>query len=496
MQNTRDNGQLARLVRRQMTEQNMVRDGEAVVVALSGGLDSVCLLSILLEIRKEWDLSLFAMHVHHGIRGEEADRDAEFCRELCEKKNVPFALAYIDVPTLAETEGLSVEEAARKGRYEALESYRSKVGADWIAVAHHREDNGETILWNLFRGSGLQGIGGMKPVNGHIIRPLLSVSREQIETYGREKGLTWCQDSTNEGDHYTRNRIRHHILPYVEEHINRQAVEHICHTAALAAEADGYLTREAGRWLTENGTWVDSPQGDSCRQLRLDGKQLRKEEPLLQTYVIREGWRRLDGLTDLTAAHVERVLALLTEEQGASAHRRVALPRGMEARREYEALYLEKITESHRNRPEAEDEGQMVSLLPEKIENQKIYMGEYGEKSYKIRVFPYVTSEKIPTNRYTKWLDYDRIEKPLMIRSRQTGDYIALSGGGRKSVKAYMVDEKIPAGSRDSIPVIASGSHVVWIVGYRISEQAKVTADTKRVLEITIYGGENERNDS
>jgi tRNA(Ile)-lysidine synthetase-like protein len=168
----------------------------------------------------------------------------------------------------------------------------------------------------------------------------------------------------------------------------------------------------------------------------------------------------------------------------------------MEARREYEALYLEKITESHRNRPEAENEGQMVSLLPEKIENQKIYMGKYGEKSYKIRVFPYVTSEKIPTNRYTKWLDYDRIEKPLMIRSRQTGDYIALSGGGRKSVKAYMVDEKIPAGSRDSIPVIASGSHVVWIVGYRISEQAKVTADTKRVLEITIYGGENERNDS
>lgn len=494
-----------------MLRRHMVNSGDLVVVALSGGKDSVCLLVLLEAIREELGISLCAMHVHHGIRGEEADRDEEFCRRLCGEREIPFEAVRVNVPAVAAAEKMSMEEAARAARYEALESYRRRMGAAHIAVAHHQNDNAETVLWNLFRGSGLQGLGGIKPVNGAIIRPLLELNRAQLDDYAAAHGLSWREDSTNQTDHYTRNRIRRHVLPFITREVNDRAVSHICQAASLAAEADEYLQRQADRWIEQPGH-MEGPAEKS--QIRLDAAALAAEEPVFQAYVIRAVCRRLTGPTDLTGSHVKAVQSLLANSPGASAHRSVSLIHGMQVRREYDRLVFsvypaisperyagdqserrEGLTESSRIRLNA-DVYEPLLLDIQKWEMNIVYQVQWGGRTFKFRIFTYNKKEKFPLNRYTKWLNYDKIKGSLVLRGRETGDFIKLSGGGTKSIKSYMVDEKIPADSRDRIPVLADSSHILWIVGYRISEQAKITADTGKILEITMCGGENDGNSS
>lgn len=497
---------LEKQVRDWMRQQNMAACGDLVAVALSGGKDSVCLLTILEAIREELGISLCAMHVHHGIRGEEADRDAAFCQALCREKGIPFSIAHVDVPAAAAAGKQSLEEAARTARYEALEAYRQRTGAARIAVAHHQSDQAETVIWNLCRGSGLRGLGGIRPVNGPVIRPLLAFSREQLDEYAREKGLRWCEDSTNQTDHCTRNRIRRHVLPFLTEEVNDLTARHICQTAALAGEADGYLQRQAARWMEAAGHMRERP---GAGQLELDAAALAAEEPLLRTYVIRAACARVGGSLDLGRAHVEAVQSLLTVSPGGSARRRVSLIHGMQVIREYDRLIFLASPEraagpdgTAAETAEAADAGADTDGWEERLpdfsdgKTDRVYPVAWGGKTFYFRVFTYNKKENFPTNRYTKWMNYDKIEGPLVLRYRRTGDYIGLSGGGTKSVKSYMVDEKIPAGSRDRIPVLADGRHVLWIVGYRISELAKITADTEKVLEISMCGGESDGNSS
>lgn len=178
-------------IRKWITTHNMIQTGDLVVVGLSGGEDSVCLLYILKELADELGISAAALHVHHGIRGAEADEDAAFCAKLCEKSGILCRIAYVDVPAVAAAEKQSLEEAARAERYRELESYRQELGAQRIAVAHHRDDNAETVLWNLFRGSGLKGLSGMEAVNGYVIRPLLGTDKADIRQYLKERGIPW-----------------------------------------------------------------------------------------------------------------------------------------------------------------------------------------------------------------------------------------------------------------------------------------------------------------
>lgn len=481
-----------------MRQQNMVEPGDLIVTALSGGKDSVCLLTVLAALREELDFSLCALHVHHGIRGEEADRDALFCEELCRRRQIPFEIARVDVPAMAAAQRLSVEAAARKARYEALEAYRRRVGASRIAVAHHQDDQAETVLWNLFRGSGLRGIGGMSPVNGAVIRPFLGITREQLDHYARENSLDWCEDSTNGEDRYTRNRIRRHLMPMICGEVNGQAVEHICRTAVLAAEADSYLRRGALRWMEQPGHSEVIPEtARSHAVLALDGAALSGEDRLLRSYVIREACRRLGCTADLTSAHVEAVQSLLTEARGGSAVRQVTLVQGIQVRREYDRLLFGQGEAALTDLTDHPEGGEEEICLPlQDWEMNRVYEVRWGGKTFKLRLIAYNNSEKFPLNRYTKWLNYDKMSGSLVLRRRKTGDYIRLSGGGTKTVKAYMVDEKIPAGSRDTVPVLADGHHVLWIVGYRISEESKVDRDTRRVLEITMYGGEKDGDSS
>lgn len=454
-------------------EYQMLEPGDRVIAAVSGGADSVCLLSVLEELSRTpggIPMELLAVHVHHGLRGAEADRDAEFVREFCARLGVPVVVVKRDVAGYASGRGLSVEEAGRILRYEALEQAAADWGAGRIAVAHHRDDNAETILHHLVRGSGLRGLAGMRPVQGMRIRPLLGVDRQEILAYLASHELSWCEDSTNGSEAYTRNRIRSRILPELKEYVNAGAADNILRAGELFAQADEYLEKAAERVWNEAGT-----AGPDEASVRLE--LLSAQEPVIRTYVYRH---MLDliapGQKDITSRHYAQIDGLVFHPVGGHCD----LPEGLQAERGYEKLSLMRQAEPCRN------------LIPE----TRITLPLPGEPPVRagglvFQAFFRKKDMEIPQNQYTKWLDYDRIKGALSVRSRRTGDYLTLPDGGRKPVARYMIDEKIPRKQRDELPVLAEESHVIWVVGYRISEYYKITEDTNTILQVAGNGGED-----
>lgn len=464
-------------VRDYIVEYRMLQPGDRVIVALSGGADSVCLLSVLKEIVDEEDelkAELMAVHVHHGLRGKEADRDGAFAGELCRRLGIPFAMVFRDVAGYAAEQGLSTEEAGRVLRYQALQEEADAWGAKKIALAHHKDDNAETILHHLLRGSGLKGLGGMRPVQGNRIRPLLCVGREEIEGYLTERGLGWCEDSTNASDDYTRNRIRNQVMPLLKACVNERAADNILRAGEVFAEADDYLEGAARRvWdqagsvgyggadrKEQAGCGGDIPRvpAEACLPLAV----LEKQEKIIRTYLYRHMFMLLGcGTKDVTSRHYR----LMDEVMAGGTGARCDLPGGLSAVRGYEDFRMEKKAAV----------GKMEGNL---------------QKTLHFKTFSRQNQGEIPKNQYTKWFDYDRIKGTLSVRNRRSGDYITLAGGGTKTLHRYMIDEKIPRELRDQITVLAEGNHVLWIVGYRIGEYYKITEDTKTILQVTADGGE------
>ena len=495
--------QMAGQVRKYIESYGLIQTGDLVVVGLSGGEDSVCLLSVLGELSKDMHFFLEAVHVNHGIRAGQADEDQEFCRRLCAGWGIPFQAVRVDVPQEAARRGQSLEEAARQERYRVLEECRASAGGSSIAVAHHRRDQAETVLWNLSRGAGLRGIAGMEPRSGRVIRPLLDVDKKSIQEYMREKALAWQLDATNEEEGCTRNRLRLRVLPYLETEINKEAVSHICRAASVAGRADRYLRGQAGRWLKrQEKQEKQRGQEDTGKQEQIcvSAAALLEEEDILQEYIIRLACEKVSGLTDISARHVAAVQALLADYRGAGAGRQTELAGHIRVRRAYDRLIFEKRPANKNADKNADKKAEESSSHPQdwSVPEPREYPAliRIGGKICELCVFSYDKMQKIPTNQYTKWLDYDKIERPLVFRNRRPGDYFYLAGGGKKTVKAYMIDQKIPAGERGKIAVAACGSHVMWIEGRRLDEQVKVTEDTKVILQIKIHGGEEDGEDS
>ncbi len=475
--------------REYMAQFHMTAPGDGVVVGLSGGADSVCLLHLLWCLKEGLGIELRSVHVHHGLRDAEADRDAAFAAEFSGSLGIPFREVRIDAAAEAAQAGISVEEAGRLARYRILE----EEAASWeqerrpfpvhIAVAHHGDDNAETILHHLFRGSGLKGLGGIPPVRGRVIRPLLPASRAQILEYVTKERLEWVEDSSNGQNEYTRNRIRNELLPLITEAVNPQAVQNILRAGERIGQADRYFEKKADEWLEPHGD-----TGSAQRQeYRLDAAALCGQEDILKGYIIRRALERMScPLKDITARHIEDIIALCGKETG----KYVMLPHGIRAAMEYGKLRL--IHDTGSRLPE-QPAGLPVWSSPEILsgcpEKQSGQTPENPLHPLKTRVFPCKNPVGFPKNQYTKWFDYDRIKGTLSVRTRRPGDYIMLPGGGKKTVKAYMIDEKVPREQRDRLLLLAEDSHVLWIVGRRISEYYKVTEDTEVILEVHLDGG-------
>lgn len=431
-------------VKLHIREKNLLCAGDRVIVGVSGGADSVFLLQVLAQLRDEGMIELYAIHVHHGIRGSEADMDAEFVRELCANLQVPCQIEYADVPRLARAEKLTMEEAGRKVRYACFQREQRRTHADKVAVAHHQDDCAETMLFNLVRGSGIKGLCGIAPVQGDIVRPLLGLRRTEIEEALRKKGVVWRTDSTNEELQYSRNRIRRELIPYLEQQLNPGAVEHLTAAAELLREIDAHMEQTAQVWLAQ--------EKESCLSVR----RLGEASAALQGYLIRERLAKTGGLKDIGREHIESVRHLLTGKVGKT----VCLPGGRTVRRDYEELVFSR--------------GQSMSL-----EGNPVFEVNWREISREI-------FEKIQFDQYTKCFDYDTIKGDLHLRTRKTGDRIAVFADGRtQSIKEHMINERVPARLRDQIPLLMGGDEVLWVVGGRASEAFRVTEDTRRILLVT-----------
>ncbi len=303
---------------------DMLKAGDEVVVGFSGGADSVCLLYCLNELRRVLKLgSLTAVHINHGLRGEEGDRDEIFSRSFCEERGISFVSKKEDVSLLARTGGLSTEEAGRKLRYEAFkEVLGGAKGRGIVATAHHADDSAETILLNLSRGTGLKGAAGISPVRGgepRIVRPLISFSKAEILRYVEDKGLSYVTDSTNLENEYTRNVIRNEILPLLSKEVNERVSPHLISFGLLCREADDLLSEIAEDHLEHSARIEEGI-------LRLDKRKLKEKPRIVRRYVIMKGISKLGvSLKDLTERHFESVDKALFAGNGHS----VDLPAGL-----------------------------------------------------------------------------------------------------------------------------------------------------------------------
>jgi len=465
----------------------LIEANEHIVVGVSGGADSICLLFVLKKIQSIIPFTISVVHVEHGIRGEESRQDAEFVKNICMVYDLSFRQYSYDVIGLAKAGKVSVEEAARKVRYESFWEAVGEIGAAKVAVAHHKNDQAETILWNMLRGTGLKGLGGMSPLKemqGVVIRPLLCLTREEIECCLKENEIFYRQDSTNLETDYTRNKIRLELLPYVEKKLNAKAIKHIAAIGDSVREANEFIQSFAHEKYQTIAAKVNG-------NVSISVSKLRQEEHIIQTYIIRQGLFSLKtNLKNIDNTHIESLVHLCSLQVGKEVH----LPEGIRGRREYDSLILLKTSKGTKEMMTAGEEKKGVQI-PGKVyflnfmfdfSVEKYEGEEYRKRAYEIKNQKELISQK----KYTMWLDYDKIKFSPELRVRTSGDYIMINNlGGRKKLKSFFIDEKISREERSQIPLLCLGNEVIWVVGHRLSEKYKITNETKTILKIQADGG-------
>ena len=475
---------------------HMLTCGDRVIAGVSGGADSVCLFLMLLELREKIGFDLIAVHVHHGLRGEAADQDQQFVEALCEQHRIPLEIFRVNLESIAKKRKQSLEEAGRMVRREAFDSVCKKYGGNKIALAHHQNDNAETLLWNLSRGTGLDGLGGIRPVNGKFIRPLLCMNRKEIEEYLAKRKQSYCIDETNAETDYTRNKLRHLVLPILEEQVNSAAVRHMNETMEQIWELQEYMQEQVEAAYQE---CVQEHFEKVC-WIQIQQKSFEIFPELIKKMVIRKGMEQVGGKKrDLSHKHVDVMMELMNKQVG----RTLDLPYEMHAKRNYEGIRLEKQrTYSFGEEKKAEIMQECMAEL--NIPGETILADRNLKLRCKILEKPKNLSIKdIPQKIYTKWFDYGIIKSSLYIRTRQAGDTIVIDEKGhQKKLKNWFVDEKIPKEVRDSQLLLAENNEILWVFGHRMSQAYQVKQSTKWILQIEVEtyksdgGKENGRNNS
>ncbi|MGB9793129.1 MAG: tRNA lysidine(34) synthetase TilS [Thermacetogeniaceae bacterium] len=446
----------------------LLRPGMKVVVGVSGGVDSVALLHVLKEATT-LSLSLHVAHLNHLLRPE-AGEEARFVRSLARSWGIPVTTGYADVRRIAAAKKTSVEAAGRIARYSFLRHVARMVGADRIAVAHHADDRVETILLNILRGTGPSGLSGIPVRNGNVVRPLLCVTRAEIEGYCREAGLKWCVDPSNLSTDYQRNKIRHILLPLLRKEFNPRVEEALLRLAEIVEEEDLFLSEYALRV----GRRLVKKRGK--RELRLDlSRFLRLPRPLQRRLLRSAVVAVAGGLKDFGYIHVEDSIRLLSEGGvGAEVH----LPCGVRVRKSYRDFAVFK--------------GEMAPEKRPPVERRIAVPGTTELPELGFTVFAQIVERDgggrldLPDFSGSPWVaffDYDELRLPLFVRTRRPGDRIRPFGmEGSKKLKKLFGDLKIPLEERDRIPLVASDGEIYWVVGCRRSRDALVTPETRRVL--------------
>ena len=449
-------------------ENELLKDGDRVVVGVSGGADSVCLLLVLKEIMPPECIT--AVHINHGIRGDEATRDEDFVLKLCKRLEIRLEIRRLDVPLFARDNKISEEEAGRILRYRVFEEIRLLYKADKIAVAHNLNDVAETFLMNLSRGSGITGLTGIKLRSGVLIRPLIKTSRAEIEEIVTYLGESFITDSTNNSLIYTRNRIRKRVIPELEE-VNERAVSHINDACERLEKIEGYIIKEAAKAYKSYVT--------KGKDIFIGNEILVLDEVIIEEVLHKALSEAAGRARDIGSVHISYLLELFNKQVG----RTIDLPYQVRAYRDYKGIRL-------KGRALKPETGESIQVLPELLLHTEDVEGISTVVSDEDNIrltFEDGSIKNLSQNSCIRWFDYDKIAENVMVRFKEEGDFLVISPeGDKKKLKKYFVDNKIPSDKRGGIPLVVSGNDVLWIIGYRTGEGARITKSTKKLLKMEI----------
>lgn len=470
--------QIREKVKNTIKEYDMIEKGDKVLVALSGGADSVCLTHILSALSKEMKFSLYAAHLNHGIRGEEADRDENFAKEFCQSLDVPFLSKTVKAEEIAKAEGLTVEEAGRRERYAFFREVCKMGGQRVIATAHNRDDAAETVLMRIIRGTGTDGLSGIKFVREDgVVRPLLRISRKEIEEYCTENGLKYCTDSTNADNDYTRNRIRNELLPYIRENFNPNINESLINLSDSAKADSDFLNSYAKRLYKSLGSPMPNRKPVV---LHIESMEM-VDSAIMSRLIIAAAKEAMGEGFYLEKKHIRDILALKDKKTGAMLN----FPKGLSVCVKYGWLEFKNENETKmQSASKYFGNDYMTEIEPGngyKIEGQsgtvfvkRVILSEYKKSAGDILI------------------DEDKLSGTVVLRNRREGDRMAVFEDGRsRKIKSIFIDMKIPREKRDDIPLICTGNEVIAIVGGRVSEKYKTDKNSERAWVI-YYGNDGQ----
>lgn len=470
-------------VRKDIHDHGLIRPGSHVVAGLSGGADSVCLLYVLKQLSPEFELAITAVHVNHMLRGAESDADEAFVVDLCRKWDIPIRVFHADIAEISRTSGISEEEAGRETRYGYFYQVLRETSADAIAVGHHYEDNAETVMLNILRGCGLEGLTGMDYKSGPVIRPLLGLRRSQIEDFLKREGIPWRTDSSNSSCKYVRNRVRNLLFPAIREYFECDPVPLLNRMSALARRDEAYLAELARKTFLD----MNRPLNPG---LSLDAKALCRLDAAISSRVVRMAWEQATGsLKGLESIHVDDVLRLCRQSMTG---KRLCLPGGWSASLSYGRLILAPAREAQKtqwsypvNVPGTVHVKETNGMLKAMVLTREQFVKEFGDRP------------KIKETSNIQVFDYLKINCGINIRNRRDGDRIRpFKSPGEKKLKKFFIDQKIPVEKRDNIPLVAAGSRILWVIGMRTSDECRPDERTQSYLVLTWHdlnsGGEEQ----
>lgn len=445
---------------------NLIPSGSIVLAACSGGTDSMALVHILSELCKVYNFTLTVGHVDHMFRGKESADDAKFVADFCRELNVACYQTAVDVPRFIEESRLSAEEAARVIRYDYLRKVAKELGGALIATGHHRDDQAETVLMHLLRGSGGDGLSGMKARNRDVIRPLLAVSRSEIEEYSQQRNFSPRLDSSNLQTDYLRNDIRLTLLPLLRRRYNRSLTDAFCRTAEIIGDEHAFVRQSAESVWSEvvisegQDEWILDASIISCLHIAVQRELFRQ--------IIE---KKIGTLKGITFAHVEKLINLTLSGETGSV---IELPGRCIIRKEYDRLFM----------------GTKSSRKADKIEPPGIRVNVPGVTQLPNGCFIEAALHSVKPQKksaQTAIFDWGTLAQPIIVRNRAEGDrFSPLGMKGSKKVKEYFIDAKIPRKERDEALIFLDASQIIWLGGYRQAEHGKVTEVTREFLQLTI----------
>ena len=422
----------------------LIKKGDRVGVGLSGGSDSMALVCCLMKLQKNLDFELVAIHINHNLRGCEAKRDELFVQEFCNSNGIKCIVKSVDVKALAKAQKHTIEQSARELRYKAFEEVAGAEHLDSVALAHHKNDQAETILMHIGRGCGLNGLIGMRYKSGKYIRPLLDITKNEIARYIETEKINFVEDSTNESDEYKRNYVRHNLLKMLEN-AYPGAISNLVKLSHLAEKDEEY---------------IQSMIPKNYIQERPDGVVLVNNAEELHTAIFsrlaRECFSRLGSVVDVENLHIDALYDLFKNEVG----KRLDMPNGVIAVKCYDGVLLKKPTITNN------------VVIP--FDN---YEFEFYGQGYKVEK----SKEKLEKNKNKLFFDLDKVPKGSVWRNYSSDDMFTKFGGGTKKVKDYLVSKKVDSERRKILPCLCFGNECLLIAEIEISDKLRIDENTKRI---------------